>query len=130
MKLTRFWEMFTQNAEELFADICWSVKTKWWIKPYNLSFSILVLFVTVNVFCCFWNVILCLNPLLANALLYKSLDLLKVVSSADKVLILLDILPGRFLIIFGGQLERMLIYNRLLSGLLWGWYLPVVRFRV
>ena len=41
----------------------------------------------------------------------KSLDLLNVASSADKVLILLDLLPGRFLIIFGGWLERMLIYN-------------------
>ena len=55
--------------------------------------------------------ILCLNPLSTNALLYKSLDLLNVASSADKVLILLDLLPGRFLITFGGCLERMLIYN-------------------
>ena len=58
------------------------------------------------------------DPLSANALLYKSLDLLKVVSCTDKILILLDILPGRLLIIFGGWLERMLIYNGLLSGLL------------
>ena len=77
----------------------------------------MVLFVTVGVFCCFWNVILCSNPLLANALLHKSLDLLNVVSSPDKLLILSGILPGRFLIIFGGWLEMMLIYNGLLSGL-------------
>ena len=43
---------------------------------------------------------------------------------------LLDILRGRFLIIFGQWLERMLIYNGLLSGLLQGWYFPIVRFRV
>ena len=41
-------------------------------------------------------------------------DLLNVVSSPDKVLILLDILSG----IFGWWLERMLMYNGLLSGLL------------
>ena len=57
------------------------------------------------------------SPLSANALLYKSLDLLNVLSSADKLLILLDILPGRHLMIFGGWLEWMLIYNGLLSGL-------------
>ena len=51
-------------------------------------------------------------------------------SSADKVLILLDILPGRFLIIFGGWLKRMLICNGLLSELLSCWYLPIVRFMV
>ena len=79
-------------------------------------FLFLVLFATVDVFCCFWNVILCSNPLSANALLYKSLDLLNVVLSADKLLIPLDILPGRVLIIFGGWLERILIYNGLLSG--------------
>ena len=49
-------------------------------------------------------------------------------SSADKVLILLDILPGRFLIIFGGWLERMLICNGSLSELFSCWYLPIVRF--
>ena len=76
-----------------------------------------MLFVTVDLFCCFRNVILCLNPFSVNALLYKSLDLLNVVSSADKLLILLDIFSGRFLIIFGGWLESMLIYNGLLSGL-------------
>ena len=76
--------------------------TKWWIKRYNLSFLFLAL-----------NVLLCLNLLSANELLYKTLDLLKVVSSADKVLSLLDILTGRFLIIFGGWLEKMLIYNGL-----------------
>ena len=63
----------------------------------------------------FLKCILCLNPLSANALLYKSLDLLNVVSSAHKLLILLDILPGRFLIILRGWFERMLIYNGLLS---------------
>ena len=40
MTLMRFWEMFTQQAEELFADICRNMKTKWWVKPYILSFSI------------------------------------------------------------------------------------------
>ena len=77
-----------------------------------------MLFVNVDVFCCFWNVILCINPFSANALLYKSLDLLNIVSSADKVLVLLDILSGKFLITFGGWLDRMLIYNGSLSGLL------------
>ena len=80
-------------------------------------FAFLVLFVDVDVFCCFWNVILCLDPLSVNALLNKSLDLLNVVSSADKVLILLGILPGRFFIIFRGWLEWMLICNGLLSSL-------------
>ena len=61
--------------------------------------------------------ILWLNPLLANVFLYKSLDLLNVVQSADKLLNLLDKFLERFLIIFGGQLERMLIYNGFLSGL-------------
>ena len=65
----------------------------------------------------FWEM-LCSNPLSVNVLLYKSLVLLNVVSSADKLFTPLDILPGRFLIIFGGWLERMLIYNGLLSGLL------------
>ena len=60
----------------------------------------------------------CLNPLSPNASFYKSLDLLNVVSSADKVLILLHILSRRFFVIFAGWLERMLIYNGLLSGLL------------
>ena len=64
---------------------------------------------------------------MANALLQKSLNVL---SSANKVLILLDILSGRFLGIFGGWLEGMLIYNGLLSCLLEDWYLPIVRFRV
>ena len=77
-----------------------------------------MLLVTMDVFCCCWNVVLCLYPLSANALLYKSLDLLNVVSSADNVLILLDILPGRFVIISGRWLEKMLIYNGLLCGLL------------
>ena len=47
----------------------------------------------------------CLNQLLTNELLHKSSDFLNVVSSADRVLTLLDILPGRFLIIFGGWLN-------------------------
>ena len=46
------------------------------------------------------------------------------------MLIILEIWPGMFLIIFGGWLERMLIHNGLLSGLLKDWYLLVVRFRV
>ena len=69
-------------------------------------------------FAVFEMFILCLNPLSVNALLYKSLDLLNIVSSSEKVLILTDILPGRFLMIFGGWLEKMLIYNGLLSVLL------------
>ena len=81
-------------------------------------FLFLVLFATVDVFSCIWNLTLSLNPLLVNALLHKSLDLLNVVPFAEKVLILLDISSWRFLIIFGGWLERMLIYNGSLSGLL------------
>ena len=61
------------------------------------------------------HVMFCLNSLSANALLCKSLDLLNVISSADKLLTLLDILSGRFLIMFG---ECMLIYNGLFYGLL------------
>ena len=71
-----------------------------------------------------------LNSLLTNALLYKSLDLLNFASSANKVLILLDILFGRFLIIFGACLKKMLICNGLLFGLLQGWVLLVLRFTV
>ena len=62
-------------------------------------FLFLVLFATVDVFCCVFcwmHFILCSNPLSANALLYKSLDLLNVVSCTDKLLILLDKLPGKF----------------------------------
>ena len=58
------------------------------------------------------------KALSANVFLYKSFELLNIVSSADRLLILLDILLGRFLTIFGGWLERMLIYNRILSGFL------------
>ena len=47
-------------------------------------------------------------------------DLLHAV--ADKFSILLDIVLGRLLHIFGGWLERMLIYTGLLPGLLKGWY--------
>ena len=103
--------MFTQKAEECFPIFVETLRLNGGLNHIIFLFLFLVLFVTVDVFCCFWNVILCLNPLSANALLYKSLDLLKVVSSADKVLILLDILPGRLLIIFGGWLERILIYD-------------------
>ena len=35
-----FWEMFTQKAEEFFVFIWGNIKTKWWIKPYDLPFSI------------------------------------------------------------------------------------------
>ena len=35
MKLMRFWEMLTQQAEECFANIYRNIKTKWWVKPYN-----------------------------------------------------------------------------------------------
>ena len=93
-------------------------------------FLLLVSFVTVDRSFYCWNVISCLNSLSANAVLYTSLDLLNVVSSADRLLILLDTLLGRFLIMFGGWLETMLIYNGLLSGFLYGWYLPVFKFRV
>ena len=95
-----------------------------------LRFLFLMLFVTLDVFCCFWNVILCLNSLSFNGLVYKSLDLSNVVLSVDKVLIPLEILSGRFLIIIERWFRRILICNGLLSGLLKGWYLPVFRFRV
>ena len=52
---------------------------------------------------------LSLDPLSANALLHKSLDLLNVVSSADKLLILLDI-PRK--------LERLANYIRLYAYML------------
>ena len=55
---------------------------------------------------------------LINTLLCKSLDLLDVVPFPDKLLILLDKLFGRFSIIFGGWLERILVYNGLSFGLL------------
>lgn len=56
--------------------------------------------------------------LLINTLLCKLLDLLDVVPFPDKLLILLDELFGRFSIIFGGWLERILVYNELSFGLL------------
>ena len=52
-------------------------------------FLCLVLFITVDVFFCYGNVVMGLNPLSVNALLYKSIDLLNVVSSADQFLCLL-----------------------------------------
>ena len=108
--------MFTQQAEKVFADICEKLGLNGGLNNIIFLFLFLVIFVTVDIFCSFWNVILCLNLLSANAFLYKSLYLLKVVSSADKLVILLEILPGRILVIFGGWLERMLIYIGLLSG--------------
>ena len=42
------------------------------------------------------------KALSANVFLYKSFELLNIVSSADRLLILLDILLGRFLTMFGG----------------------------
>ena len=116
MKLMSFWMTFIQQAEKIFADISETLKLNGGLNNIIFLFLFLVIFVTVDIFCSFSNVILCLNPLSANALLYKSLDLLNVVLSADKLLIRLDILPGRVLIIFGGWLERILIYNGLLSG--------------
>ena len=51
-----------------------------------------MIFVTVYIFFCCQNVILCLTPLSTNILLYKPLDLLNVVSSPGKLLIFLDII--------------------------------------
>ena len=109
MKLMRFWNNFVLIFVE-------TLRLNGGLNHIIFLLLFLVLFVNVDVFCYFWNVIICLNTLLVNALLYKSLDLLKVASSPDKVLFLLDIFPGRFLILFGGWLKRMLIYNGLLSG--------------
>ena len=72
-------------------------------------FLFLVLLVTADTSFCCWNVVLCLNSLSANALRYKYLDLLNIFSSADKLLILLDILLVKLLIIFGRWLDRMFI---------------------
>ena len=109
MKLMRFWSNFVLIFVE-------TLRLNGGLNHIIFLLLFLVLFVNVDVFCYFWNVIICLNTLLVNALLYKSLDLLKVASSPDKVLFLLDIFLGRFLILFGGWLKRMLIYNGLLSG--------------
>ena len=51
----------------------------------------------------------------SNSLLYNSLILLNAASPADTLIILLDILLWKFLIIFGGWLQRMLMCNGLLS---------------
>ena len=112
----RFWEMFIQKADVslIFVE---TLRLYGGLKHIMSRFLFLVLFVTVDAFLCCWNVILCLNAL-SNVLLYKSLDLLNVLS-AVKVLILLDMLSRRFLVVFGRWLERMLIYNGLLSGLLY-----------
>ena len=62
--------------------------------------------------------VLCLyNPLLERAFLNNFLELLKTVFSDDNLIIML-----------GGWLEFTLMYNGLLSGLLYGLYLPVHRF--
>ena len=62
--------------------------------------------------------VLCLNSLSANVFWFKYLDLLNIVSSADQLLVLSDILRGKFLIIFGRWLDITLIYNGVLFGLL------------
>ena len=111
-----FGKRLSNRLKIFFADICETLRLNGGLNNIIFLFLFLVIFVTVDMFCSFSNVILCLNPLSANTLLYKSLDLLNVVLSADKLLIPLDILPGRVLIIFGGWLERILIYNGLLSG--------------
>ena len=78
-----------------------------------------MLVITVDIFFCCLNVILRLNQLSPKVLLHKYLDLLYVASSAYKLLIFyIHIFLGRFLVIFGELLERMLIYNGILSGLL------------
>ena len=95
MKLNRYLEMFTQQSKvKNFLPI--------FIEKLGLHrrlnhkiflFSIFGLIATVDVFAAV-EIIICLSQLLANVLLYESLDLfLNVVSSDDKVLIPLDILP-------------------------------------
>ena len=113
MKLMRFWEMFTQKPNNFLPIFIETLRLNGGLKHLIFFFLVLVLFVTVDVFCCFWNVILCLNPLSANALLYKSSDLLKVVSFADKVLILLHLLPGRLLIYLKDILKGSYQHNNL-----------------
>ena len=76
-----------------------------------------------------WNLILWTNPLLEKVLLINSLELLKTVLSDDNLFIRREILLGRFFML-GGWLEYTLIYNGLLSGLLYGSYLSVDRFSV
>ena len=77
-----------------------------------------------------WNLILWSNPLLEKVLLINSLELLKTVLSDENLFIRREILSGRFFIMLGGWLEYTLIYNGLLSDLLYGSYLSVDRFSV
>ena len=107
----RFWECLPNRLKKFLLIFVETLRLNGGLNYIIFLFLFLVLFVIVEVFSCFWNVILYLNPLSANALLYKSLDLLNVVSSADKVLILLDIFSGRFLIIFGGWYYYMVLYG-------------------
>ena len=63
-------------------------------------------------------------------MLNNFLELLKTVLSYDNLFIRQEILSGRFFLILGGWLEFTLLYNGLLSGLLYGLRLPVDRFSV
>ena len=63
-------------------------------------------------------------------LLSHSLELLKTVLSDDNLFICRDIFSGRSLIMLGGCLGFTLMYNGLLSGLLYGSFLPFDRFGV
>ena len=58
------------------------------------------------------------------------LELLKVALSDDNLFTYQGILSGKFFIMLGGWLEFTLMYNGLLSGLLYGLYLPVARFSI
>ena len=69
------------------------------------------------------------NLQVERVLLNNCLELLKTVLS-DGNFICWEILSGRFFIMWGGWLEFTLTYNGLLSGLLYGLYLPVDRFSV
>ena len=77
-----------------------------------------------------WNLTLWSNPLLERALLSNSLELLKTVLLDDSLFIRQEILSGRLFLMLGGWLEFTLMYNSLLSGLLYGSCLPVGRFSV
>ena len=68
------------------------------------------------------------NPLLERELLNNTLELLNTVLPDDNLFARREILSGRFCIMLGGWLEFSLMYNGLLSGLLYGIYLPDDRF--
>ena len=71
----------------------------------------------------FLPILVATNPLLKKALLNNFLELLKTVLSDDNLFIRQETLSGKFFIILGGYLEFTLMYNGLLSGLLYGLYL-------